>query len=66
MLKVQHSKLLERFKLKERMIKNLEARIEGMEQRQTQDDVVMSVINRYWNRVSSSRAYVFVNWQVLA
>lgn len=61
MLKVQHSKLLERFKLKERMIKNLEARIEGMEQRQTQDDVVMSVINRYWNRVSSGRAYVFVN-----
>ncbi|KAL3097791.1 hypothetical protein niasHS_000526 [Heterodera schachtii] len=50
-LLAQHYKLCERFRLKEKIRLELEKRIEGFERRQIQDDAVMCIINRYWNRL---------------
>ncbi|KAI3415938.1 E3 ubiquitin-protein ligase BRE1B [Globodera pallida] len=50
-LRAQHYKLCEKFRLKEKIRLDLEKRIEGFERRQIQDDAVMCIINRYWNRL---------------
>ncbi|VDN59365.1 unnamed protein product [Dracunculus medinensis] len=50
-LAVQHYKLSERFQYKERQIAQLQKRVEQMESRQAQDDAMLCIINRFWNRV---------------
>lgn len=51
---VQHYKLSERFRLKERQTTQLQHRVEQLESRQAQDDAMMCIINRFWNLVSYS------------
>lgn len=53
-LAVQHYKLSERFRLKERQTTQLQHRVEQLEGRQAQDDAIMCTINRFWNLVSCS------------
>ncbi|EFO25573.2 RING finger protein 20 [Loa loa] len=48
-LAVQHYKLSERFRLKERQATQLQHRVEQLESRQAQDDAMMCTINRFWN-----------------
>ncbi|KAK6100621.1 Zinc finger C3HC4 type (RING finger) family protein [Brugia pahangi] len=48
-LAVQHYKLSERFRLKERQTTQLQHRVEQLESRQAQDDAMMCTINRFWN-----------------
>ncbi|VDN02492.1 unnamed protein product [Thelazia callipaeda] len=48
-LAVQHHKLSERFRLKERQTTQLQHRVEQLESRQAQDDAMMCTINRFWN-----------------
>uniref|UniRef100_A0A8R1U064 E3 ubiquitin protein ligase n=1 Tax=Onchocerca volvulus TaxID=6282 RepID=A0A8R1U064_ONCVO len=48
-LAVQHYKLSERFRLKERQTTQLQHRVEQLESRQAQDDAMMCIINRFWN-----------------
>ncbi len=47
----QYKKLSERFQFKLKSEANLRRRIEQLEKRQTQDDAMLCIINRYWNRL---------------
>ncbi|KHN72916.1 E3 ubiquitin-protein ligase Bre1 [Toxocara canis] len=49
-LAVQHYKLSERFRHKERQRDQLQKRVEQLESRQAQDDAMLCIINRSWNR----------------
>ncbi|VDK50127.1 unnamed protein product [Anisakis simplex] len=49
-LAVQNYKLSERFKHKERQRDQLQKRVEQLESRQAQDDAMLCIINRFWNR----------------
>ena len=51
-LQFQNRKLAERIELRRKMEEDLRQRIEQLEQRQTTDDAVLVIINRYWNQVS--------------
>ena len=51
MLAVQHYKLSERFRLKEKQKDQLQKRVEQLENRQAQDDAMLCIINRSWNMV---------------
>lgn len=50
-LKFQNKKLAERLDLRHRVEAELRQRIEQLEKRQTQDDAVLCIVNRYWNQV---------------
>lgn len=60
-LAVQHYKLSERFRLKERQTSQLQHRVEQLESRQAQDDAMMCTINRFWNRVIFLQIF-FKDW----
>ncbi|KAJ6644644.1 E3 ubiquitin-protein ligase Bre1, partial [Pseudolycoriella hygida] len=51
-LKFQHKKLAQRIEQRIRCESELRQRIEQLEKRQTQDDAVLNVVNRYWNQLN--------------
>ncbi|CAL8081685.1 unnamed protein product [Orchesella dallaii] len=51
-LRFQHQKLKQRLELRQKQENDLRERIEQLEKRQTQDDAVLNVINRYWNQLN--------------
>ncbi|XP_031623300.1 E3 ubiquitin-protein ligase Bre1-like [Contarinia nasturtii] len=51
-LKFQNKKLAERIEQRIRCEAELRQRIEQLEKRQTQDDIVLNVVNRYWNQLN--------------
>lgn len=51
-LQFQNRKLGQRLSLKNRVEEELRGRIDQLEKRQTQDDAVINVINRYWNQLN--------------
>ncbi len=50
-LQFQNKKLVERIELRRKAENELRQRIEQLEQRQTTDDAVLCIVNRYWNQV---------------
>ena len=54
MLQFQNRKLSERIEQRRRAEEDLRKRIEQLEQRQTTDDDVLCIVNRYWNQVKCS------------
>lgn len=56
-LQFQNRKLTERLQQRQRQEADLRQRIEQLEKRQTSDEAVLCVVNRYWNQV----AYLFIN-----
>ena len=51
-LQFQNRKLGQRLNQKNRVEEQLRERIDQLEKRQTQDDAVINVINRYWNQLN--------------
>ncbi|XP_043282592.1 E3 ubiquitin-protein ligase Bre1 isoform X2 [Venturia canescens] len=51
-LQFQNKKLQQRLEQRMRMETELRQRIEQLEKRQTQDDAVLNVVNRYWNQLN--------------
>jgi len=51
-LRFQNRKLAQRLQQRDRIESSLRSRIEQLEKRQTQDDSVLNVINRYWNQLN--------------
>lgn len=51
-LQFQNKKLAQRIEQRHRMEAELRQRIEQLEKRQTQDDAVLNVVNRYWNQLN--------------
>lgn len=51
-LKFQNKKLAMRLEDRKRIENELRQRIEQLEKRQTRDDAVLNVINRYWNQLN--------------
>lgn len=51
-LKFQNKKLAERIEQRRKAEEELRKRIEQLEQRQTTDDAVLCIVNRYWNQVT--------------
>lgn len=52
-LQLQNKKLWEAWTERQAVILELRERIEHLENRQTKDDALLCVINRYWNQVSA-------------
>ena len=50
-LQFQNKKLAERIEQRRKAEDDLRKRIEQLEQRQTTDDAVLCIVNRYWNQV---------------
>lgn len=51
-LQFQNRKLAQRIEQRHRTEAELRQRIEQLEKRQTQDDAVLNVVNRYWNQLN--------------
>ncbi|XP_026481796.1 E3 ubiquitin-protein ligase Bre1 isoform X2 [Ctenocephalides felis] len=51
-LQFQNKKLAQRIEQRHRSEAELRQRIEQLEKRQTQDDAVLNVVNRYWNQLN--------------
>lgn len=51
-LQFQNKKLAQRLEQRNRVETELRQRIEQLEKRQTQDDAVLNVVNRYWNQLN--------------
>ncbi|XP_055611079.1 E3 ubiquitin-protein ligase Bre1 isoform X2 [Uranotaenia lowii] len=51
-LQFQNKKLAQRIEQRVRCESELRQRIEQLEKRQTQDDAVLNVVNRYWNQLN--------------
>ncbi|XP_075220361.1 E3 ubiquitin-protein ligase Bre1 [Lycorma delicatula] len=51
-LQFQNKKLAQRLEQRNRLETELRNRIEQLEKRQTQDDAVLNVVNRYWNQLN--------------
>ncbi|XP_008209347.1 E3 ubiquitin-protein ligase Bre1 isoform X2 [Nasonia vitripennis] len=51
-LQFQNKKLAQRLEQRHRVEIELRQRIEQLEKRQTQDDAVLNVVNRYWNQLN--------------
>ncbi|XP_046998497.1 E3 ubiquitin-protein ligase Bre1 isoform X2 [Schistocerca americana] len=51
-LQFQNKKLAQRLEQRHRIEAELRQRIEQLEKRQTQDDAVLNVVNRYWNQLN--------------
>ena len=58
-LQFQNKKLAERIEQRRRAEEDLRRRIEQLEQRQTTDDAVLCIVNRYWNQVFTSSVLNF-------
>jgi len=54
-LQFQNRKLSERIEQRRRLEEDLRKRIEQLEQRQTTDDDVLCIVNRYWNQVNTQQ-----------
>ncbi len=54
-LQFQNKKLTERIEQRRKAEADLRARMEQLEQRQTTDDAVLCIVNRYWNQVHCRR-----------
>ena len=52
-LQFQNKKLAERIEQRRKAEDDLRKRIEQLEQRQTTDDAVLCIVNRYWNQVGT-------------
>lgn len=52
-LKFQNRKLGERLELRKKVEEDLRRRIEQLEQRQTTDDAVLCIVNRWWYLLST-------------
>lgn len=61
-LQFQNRKLTERLEQRQRQEADLRQRIEQLEKRQTSDEAVLCVVNRYWNQVlqNISICYAFL------
>jgi len=53
-LQFQNRKFAERIEQRRKAEEELRKRIEQLEQRQTTDDAVLCIVNRYWNQVNIS------------
>ncbi|CAH0554919.1 unnamed protein product [Brassicogethes aeneus] len=51
-LQFQNKKLAQRIEQRHRTEQELRQRIEQLEKRQTQDDAMLNVVNRYWNQLN--------------
>lgn len=51
-IQFQNKKLAQRLEQRHRLENELRQRIEQLEKRQTQDDAVLNVVNRYWNQLN--------------
>lgn len=51
-LQFQNKKLAQRLEQRQRTEADLRQRIEQLEKRQTQDDAMLNVVNRYWNQLN--------------
>ncbi|KAK6625311.1 E3 ubiquitin-protein ligase bre1 [Polyplax serrata] len=51
-IQFQNKKLAQRLEQRHRIEAELRQRIEQLEKRQTQDDAVLNVVNRYWNQLN--------------
>ncbi|XP_026282370.1 E3 ubiquitin-protein ligase Bre1 [Frankliniella occidentalis] len=51
-LQFQNKKLAQRLEQRQRAEAELRQRIEQLEKRQTQDDAMLNVVNRYWNQLN--------------
>jgi E3 ubiquitin-protein ligase BRE1 len=51
-LRYQNRRLAERLQQRQRLEADLKARIEQLEKKQTNDEVITYVINRYWNQLN--------------
>ncbi|KAK3911086.1 E3 ubiquitin-protein ligase Bre1 [Frankliniella fusca] len=51
-LQFQNKKLAQRLEQRQRAEADLRQRIEQLEKRQTQDDAMLNVVNRYWNQLN--------------
>ena len=51
-LQFQNKKLGQRLALRNKIEEELRGRIDQLEKRQTKDDAVINVINRYWNQLN--------------
>ncbi|CAB3373401.1 Hypothetical predicted protein [Cloeon dipterum] len=51
-LQFKNKKLAQRLEQRQRTESELRQRIEQLEKRQTQDDAVLNVVNRYWNQLN--------------
>ncbi len=58
-LQFQNKKLAERIEQRRRAEEDLKKRIEQLEQRQTTDDAVLCIVNRYWNQVLAKSENMF-------
>ena len=58
-LQFQNRKLAERLEQRQRQEADLRQRIEQLEKRQTSDEAVLCVVNRYWNQVIICFYFVF-------
>jgi len=59
-LQFQNKKLAERIEQRRRAEEDLRRRIEQLEQRQTTDDAVLCIVNRYWNQVCTFLSPEFI------
>ncbi|CAG2123482.1 unnamed protein product, partial [Medioppia subpectinata] len=51
-LRYQNKRLAERLQQRQRLEADLKSRIEQLEKKQTSDEVITYVINRYWNQLN--------------
>ena len=54
-LRFQNRKLAERLEMRSIMENELRNRIERLEQRQTTDEIVLGLMNKYWTQVGRGR-----------
>lgn len=60
-LQFQNRKLAERLEQRQRQEADLRQRIEQLEKRQTSDEAVLCVVNRYWNQVNVCFVLLYLN-----
>jgi len=63
-LQFQNKKLAERIEQRRKAEDDLRKRIEQLEQRQTTDDAVLCIVNRYWNQVNDQSLPTFLLDQI--
>ena len=61
-LQFQNKKLVERIEQRRKAEEQLKQRIEQLEQRQTTDDAVLCIVNRYWNQVREVPEFFFLSY----
>ncbi len=63
-LQFQNKKLVERIEQRRKAEEQLKQRIEQLEQRQTTDDAVLCIVNRYWNQVNNGDIFRKKSWAI--